>query len=124
MRLHISASINEASLLKALAHPARLEIVNVLRQGEACVCHLEAALGYRQAYISQQLSILRRAGLVQERREGWNIYYNPTKPQIFELLDTASRLLGREPGAAVGAPAPLHDCPCPHCNAEKEHSAC
>jgi DNA-binding transcriptional ArsR family regulator len=42
-----------AKLFKTLMHPARLEILEILREGEHCVCHIEAALGYRQAYISQ-----------------------------------------------------------------------
>jgi len=60
-----------AGLFKTLMHPARLEILEILRDGEHCVCHIEAVLGYRQAYISQQLSVLREAGLVQDRRDGW-----------------------------------------------------
>jgi DNA-binding transcriptional ArsR family regulator len=49
---------------KALAHPVRLQILDMLRSGEVCVCHMEAVLGKRQAYISQQLMVLRDAGLV------------------------------------------------------------
>ncbi|MEW6406696.1 MAG: permease [Chloroflexota bacterium] len=45
-----------------LMHPARLGILDLLREGEACVCHMEAVFGYRQAYISQQLMVLRDAG--------------------------------------------------------------
>src|SRR5690349_29500 len=51
----------QARLFHALMHPARLTILNTLRDGEACVCHLEARLGYRQAYLSQQLAALRAA---------------------------------------------------------------
>ncbi|MEK7328155.1 MAG: metalloregulator ArsR/SmtB family transcription factor, partial [Chloroflexota bacterium] len=79
----------EAKLFKVLMHPVRLAILNVLRDGEACVCHLEAALGYRQAYISQQLMVLREAGLVEDRREGWNIYYRVAKPEVFAVIDAA-----------------------------------
>jgi DNA-binding transcriptional ArsR family regulator len=43
---------------KALAHPVRLQILDMLRSGEVCVCHMETALGKRQAYISQQLMVL------------------------------------------------------------------
>ena len=51
-----------ATIMKALVHPVRLQILQVLRDGEACVCHLEAVLNQRQAYISQQLMRLRDAG--------------------------------------------------------------
>lgn len=76
-----------ASLLKALSHPARLEIARILRQGEACVCHLEAHLGYRQPYISQQIMVLRKAGLVVERRDGTYIFYRLADPRVVNLLD-------------------------------------
>src|SRR5512143_855530 len=107
----MSAYDNSAKLFKALMHPARLEILEILRDGEHCVCHIEAALGYRQAYISQQLSVLREAGLVQDRRDGWNIYYCVAQPQVFEVLDAAQAVTGvkriRRKAAA---------CPCPQCN--------
>jgi len=77
-----------AQLLKVLTHPTRLAILDVLKDGEHCVCHLEAHLGYRQAYISQHLAVLREAGLIQDRRDGWNIYYRVTDARIYAVLDT------------------------------------
>ena len=58
---------DEATIrLKAMAHPVRLQILDMLRGGdEVCVCHMEAALRRRQAYISQQLMVLRDANLVE-----------------------------------------------------------
>ncbi len=103
---------NQAQLLRLLAHPARLAILNILRDGEHCVCHLEAHLGLRQAYISQQLMLLREAGLIQDRRDGWNVFYRVSDPRVFAVLDAATRMLP----AAGGAPGvPAVDCPCPHC---------
>jgi DNA-binding transcriptional ArsR family regulator len=107
---------NSAKLFKALMHPARLEILDILRDGEHCVCHIEAALGYRQAYISQQLSVLREAGLVQDRRDGWNVHYRVVQPQVFALLDVAITMTGGQPikrNAVHGAE--LDNCPCPRC---------
>ena len=109
----------QAQLFRALMHPARLAILETLRRGEACVCHLEALLGYRQAYLSQQLAVLREAGLVHDRREGWNVYYWVAQPDVFTLLETARAMVG-------GAPAPdairsrLLDCPCPQCTARAD----
>src|SRR5512136_2004095 len=100
-----------ARLCKPLMHPARLEILEVLRDGEHCVCHMEAALGYRQAYISQHLSVLREAGLVHDRRDGWNIYYRVVQPRVFDVLDAAQAMTGLK-CARRGAVA----CPCPQCN--------
>lgn len=114
----------QAKLFKVLMHPARLAILDILRAGEQCVCHMEAFLGFRQAYISQQLMLLREAGLVEDRREGWNIFYRVTNPQIFALMDDAAALTG-----ANAVPA-LHQrqageiaCPCPKCNPAAERSA-
>jgi DNA-binding transcriptional ArsR family regulator len=106
----------DARLFKALMHPARLAILGILREGEACVCHMEAALGYRQAYISQQLIVLRDIGLVQDRREGWNIYYRVTEPRVFTVIDAAQGILGKTHRAAGRDPAIAKPCPCPKCD--------
>jgi DNA-binding transcriptional ArsR family regulator len=105
-------------MMKALAHPVRLAILDVLRDGEVCVCHLETALNQRQAYISQQLSLLREAGLVEDRREGWRIYYRVSQPQVFEIIDQVERLIGRRKSRP--AKAALKDCSCPACESKKE----
>jgi DNA-binding transcriptional ArsR family regulator len=77
------------ALFKALAHPMRLAIIELLRGGELCVCNLEQALGCRQAYVSQQLTVLRDAGIVSVRREGWRIYYRVTQSAVFSLVGLA-----------------------------------
>ena len=100
-----------ARLFKTLMHPARLEILETLRDGEYCVCHMEAALGYRQAYISQHLAVLREAGLVQDRRDGWNVYYRIVQPQVFAVLDAAQAMTGSKHARRQAAA-----CPCPQCN--------
>ena len=106
----------QSSLFKALNHPVRLAILDVLRIDEACVCHLEAVLGQRQAYISQQLSVLRDAGIIHDRREGWNVYYQVSDPKIFALIDMSREYLAMD-GAIANAELIPGDCPCPKCNA-------
>jgi ArsR family transcriptional regulator len=101
-----------ADLLKALAHPARLAIVAALGQHEVCVCHLEAVLGLRQAYLSQQLMSLREAGLVLDRRAGHNVYYRVCGPHAPAVL----RALGIEPRPGW---VPIETCVCPHCQAAR-----
>jgi DNA-binding transcriptional ArsR family regulator len=103
----------QAHLFKLLTHPARLAILNILRDGEHCVCHMEAHLGYRQAYISQQIAVLREAGLIQDRRDGWNIFYRVTDPRIFFVLDTIQLMTG-QPAVLPNREGVM--CPCPHCN--------
>lgn len=115
----------EARLFKALMHPARLAILDILREGEACVCHMEAALGYRQAYISQQLMVLRDADLVQDRRDGWNVFYHVTQPRVFAILDAARQATGQSAPSSIGntAAGPLENCSCPHCCPDSGASA-
>jgi DNA-binding transcriptional ArsR family regulator len=105
---------NEIKLLKALTHPARLAILEALREGEACVCHMEALFGWRQAYISQQLSVLREAGLIEDRRDGWNIFYHATKPEIYTLLDSVRAMNGKDPQTR-NPWIPSKPCSCPRC---------
>lgn len=107
---------SQVKLFKALMHPARLAILDVLRTGEACVCHMEAALGYRQAYLSQQLMVLREAGLVDDRREGWNVYYRVTKMDLFAVIDAARSTLGESRQFSLSPQA--GSCACPHCTGD------
>ncbi len=81
-----------ASLFKVLGHPQRLAILHLLETQELCVCEIEAALGLRQAYISQQLTLLREAGLVCFRREGWNVRYRIARPEVYTLLEMAETI--------------------------------
>ena len=102
-------------MLKVLTHPGRLAILALLRDGEHCVCHLEAYLGLRQAYISQQLAVLREAGLVEDRRDGWNIFYSVRVPEIYPVLDALQAVTGTPEQLAVQAE--VH-CSCPKCSPE------
>jgi DNA-binding transcriptional ArsR family regulator len=111
-----------AKLFKALMHPARLAILDILKESEHCVCHLESQLGLRQAYISQQLAYLREAGLVEDRREGWNIYYSVVSPEIFTLIDAAAEMVaGKENNILTKhkARTSKKPCSCPKCNPPK-----
>jgi len=105
----------QSNLLKALSHSTRLAILGVLRNGEQCVCHMEATLNLRQAYISQQLMILKDARLVESRRAGLNLYYRVIKPEIFNVLDTLNTITGITPKLPKHKHANA-ECPCPKCN--------
>ena len=120
-----------AEHFRALGHPTRLDIMQVLvAEGEVCVCHLEARLGLRQAYLSQQLARLRQAGLVVDRREGLNVYYRPASPAIRKLLEAGTRLetalgVGAEVRRPAGSSAHLgqQPCPCPRCQQARSRGA-
>ncbi len=85
-----------ANVFSLLAQPARLMILLLIGKNELCVCHLMAALGYRQAYISQQLMGLRQAGYVKTRRQGRSIYYSLSDPNLLEIIKLAARTLHLE----------------------------
>lgn len=71
----------EISLFRALSDETRLRITVLLSEKELCVCQLEWALGLTQAKVSRHLTVLKNAGLVQDRREGLWIFYSLTQPR-------------------------------------------
>lgn len=103
----------EARIFKALMHPSRIAILEALRDGEQCVCHLEALLNMRQAYISQQLAVLRRAGIIADRRCGLNIFYRIVKTEVLDLIDTARAMTGSASNTVRSATS--RACSCPKC---------
>jgi len=108
----------QTDLLKIIAHPTRLAVLEILRDGEQCVCHMEAMLGLRQASISQQLMLLRQSGLVEFRRDGLNMYYRVVRPEIFPVLDAVNSASGRS-AAAIKHVHANADCPCPKCSTDQ-----
>lgn len=111
----------QGDLFKLLSHPARLAILEMLRSGEECVCHMETVLGYRQAYLSQQIAILRSAGVIQDRRDGWNIYYRVILPQVYDVMDAARIALKVDPRSTTGR-IQEDTCPCPKCSAAAKNN--
>jgi ArsR family transcriptional regulator len=111
-----------AMRLKALGHPVRLQILEVLEvEGEACVCHLESRLGQRQATISQHLARLRDAGLVADRRDGLNVFYSLADDSVASLLEEGRR--GMPKGVMSAKWTARVRCPCPRCAEKVELSA-
>ncbi len=86
----------KADLFKALAHPIRIAIVDVLREGEMPVREIQERLGIEQSTISQHLAALRSSGLVLARREGTSSYYGVADPAIWVLLDIAREIYERQ----------------------------
>jgi DNA-binding transcriptional ArsR family regulator len=109
----------EAALHGALNHPVRLAILDILQDGEQCVCHMEAILGLRQARISQHLMVLREAGLVEDRREGWNIFYRVRQPKVYRIM-AAMRALSGNPRRHIAHVHGATECPCPKCNSSRK----
>jgi DNA-binding transcriptional ArsR family regulator len=83
----------KADLFKALAHPARIRALEVLSTGEHSVSDLVPEVGIESSHLSQQLAVLRRAGLVTTRKEGATVFYALKSPLVRRLLATAKDLL-------------------------------
>jgi len=113
----------QSQFFSALSHPVRLRILDILAQDEACVCHLSAVLQQRQAYVSQQLAILKEAGIITDRKEGLYVYYSLANADVTHLVNQARRYLADLTGdkSLLQVEVPAHgeiDCPCPKCQAE------
>jgi DNA-binding transcriptional ArsR family regulator len=106
-----------AKLFRALSQPERIRILLTIGENEACVCHLVATLGLRQAYISQHLIVLREAGILTIRRDGRYIFYRLTNPNLLTFLKQAGSLAGMPTSDLQGEMLTLRGrkCSCPHC---------
>lgn len=106
-----------SKLLSLIGQPARIRILLLLNKQEACVCHLEAVLGMRQASISQHLMVLRKAELVTSKREGRNIFYQLASTEVVQVLEQAAQMVGITRDMLQSQYAsPVPGCPCPQCN--------
>ncbi|RLI08833.1 transcriptional regulator [Candidatus Bathyarchaeota archaeon] len=86
--MHRGANLEfKAGILKALGDPIRLEILELLRDEEKCVCEIASHLGTLQPLISRHLTILKRYGLVKYRKDGNRRYYSITDPRVFQIID-------------------------------------
>lgn len=83
----------KAEFFKTLGHPARIRVLEVLREGERSVSDLVPEVGLEASHLSQQLAVLRRANLVQTRKIGTSVVYSVSNPMVFELLDVARKIL-------------------------------
>ena len=83
----------KAEFFKTLGHPARIRILELLAEGERSVTELTPEVGLESSHLSQQLAVLRRAGLVAARKQGHNVIYSMTSQDMAELLQVARKVL-------------------------------
>jgi len=83
----------KAEFFKTLGHPARIRILEILREGERPVSELIPEVGIEASHLSQQLGVMRRANLIQARKAGSNVFYSVGDPMLFELLEVAKRII-------------------------------
>ncbi|GAB4248392.1 ArsR/SmtB family transcription factor [Deferrisoma sp.] len=89
---HEEVLARRAAVLKALGHPTRVAILEILREGEECVCRICPRVGGSQPNTSKHLAILKRAGIVASRQEGTMTFYRVRDPAVFEILDRAGEM--------------------------------
>jgi DNA-binding transcriptional ArsR family regulator len=86
----------KANLFRVLGHPARVRILELLREGERSVGALQVELGLDSGGTSQHLAALRRIGLVESRREGTSVYYRVDDERVFDLLAVGRAIITRQ----------------------------
>lgn len=97
----------KAQYFKTLGHPARIRVLEVLSGGPHSVSELQPEVGIEASHLSQQLGVLRRAGVVQAERQGSSMIYSATDPKVFDLLKVAKEILISNLEAAEGLLADL-----------------
>jgi ArsR family transcriptional regulator len=83
----------KAEILKALAQPTRLKILELLRNGEKCICEIVPALNGEQSNISRHISLMQKSHLVTTRKDGVRVMVKVRDPKIFDILDRVSAIL-------------------------------
>lgn len=83
----------KAEFFKTLGHPARIRILEVLREGEHSVGELVPKVGIESSHLSHQLAVLRRSNVVERRKSGSTVVYSVVDPRIFQLLEVAKQIL-------------------------------
>ena len=83
----------QAQVLKALGQPTRLQILDLLKDGERCVCEIFPAINQEQANVSKHLSIMKQAGLLESRKDGLRVLYRIKNDEILKLIHGVSCML-------------------------------
>ena len=83
----------KAEILKTLAQPTRLKILELLRGGERCICEIVPAINGEQSNISRHISLMQKSHLVITRKDGVRVMVKVRDPKIFEILDKVSAIL-------------------------------
>jgi ArsR family transcriptional regulator len=88
----------QVEILKAVAQETRLSILELLRDGERCVCEIFPAIGQEQSNVSRHLNMMQKAGILTRRKEGLKIFYAVKHAETLAIIDLAATILKREAG--------------------------
>jgi ArsR family transcriptional regulator len=83
----------QAQLIGALAHPIRVAIVDLLKDGEVCVCEIAQRIGAERSNTSRHLAVMLKAGVLRTRKDGLQVYYSLRTPCILNFLGCATRAI-------------------------------
>jgi len=86
----------KAEILKALAQPTRLKILELLRNGEKCICEIVPAINGEQSNISRHISLMQKSNLVTTRKDGVKVMVKVSDARVFEILDSIALLLKKQ----------------------------
>ncbi|MCE5341021.1 MAG: metalloregulator ArsR/SmtB family transcription factor [Planctomycetaceae bacterium] len=86
----------QAEILKALAHPVRIAILDFLKDGEQCVCYIAEYVASERSNVSKHLSILESCGILESRKEGLNMIYSLKAKCIMEFFHCITNCLKQE----------------------------
>lgn len=96
----------KAQVLKAMAHPGRLAMLEALAGGERCVCDLQKVVGSDMSTVSKHLSVMKRAGLVADRKEGLWVHYRLRVPCVLDFMTCVEAVLAADDAAAPAGATP------------------
>ncbi|OCZ49866.1 metalloregulator ArsR/SmtB family transcription factor [Dehalobacter sp. TeCB1] len=85
-----------ANVFKTLAHPTRIQIVKLLREGELCVCEILPNLDSEQSNTSQHLTVLKNKGIVESKKEGTKVIYSVKNKEVYQMIELAEAIILRQ----------------------------
>jgi DNA-binding transcriptional ArsR family regulator len=89
-------TVARAEILKAIAQPTRMKIIEFLRDGERCVCEIFPAIAEEQSNTSRHLNMMQSCGILSRRKEGVKIMYRLKHPEVVQILELAMDILKKE----------------------------
>lgn len=82
-----------SNVFKAMAHPTRIQIIKLLRDGERCVCEILPNLDSEQSNTSQHLTVMKNQGVVESRKDGSKVIYSIKNKEVYEMIDLAEKII-------------------------------
>ena len=99
----VPTAARRAEILKAVAHPTRIAILEILRRGEECVCRICPELEGSQPNTSKHLATMKKAGILSSRQEGTMTFYWVVDTRVYEILELVDQMVSREKRARMSA---------------------